>query len=471
MPGLPQGRTQYRSGNLLVALTVLLGIGISVYVFSPGFMSPDSLSQLNQARQNSFNDWHPPVMSWVWGQFDRILPGPLGMLIFHNLMFWVGLGLWISLTTPYWNPYLKCVTIFLIGFYPPIFATLSTIWKDVGMAGAFLLAAGLLFYARRSGSMFALLSGAIFIWYGMAVRHNGVIGALPLLIYAGWVLYLSFIKNPNSSNRSAFTQATLLGLGLLGFLWLMVKWVNTQLTQGSSYFPYQQIMVHDLVAVSVLTHEDLIPDFIWSGSNPVTMDSLEKIYSPKGVIPLYNSSDKSAGLKITHDRGQISALSQMWLAAIYHHPKAYLLNRLRVFASEFALNGKKVCYPYHYGISKNDMGLSYTEKPITATIMLGLDKIKNGALFRGWIYILLNILFVVCFLIFKKQNQPLSMAALSVSVSGLFYAIAYLWISPTCDFRLHYWTVIAGMASFVPAISLIRQMWATGTYINTGDKL
>jgi hypothetical protein len=32
-------------------------------------------------------------MSLLWGLLDRIVPGPFGMLLFHNLLFWAGLGI------------------------------------------------------------------------------------------------------------------------------------------------------------------------------------------------------------------------------------------------------------------------------------------------------------------------------------------------------------------------------------------
>ena len=74
---------------LWIIVPVLIGIVFTLYVFYPGYMSNDSVDQLTQGRENLYNAWHPPIMSWVWGRLDQVIPGPLGMLIFHNLLFWV----------------------------------------------------------------------------------------------------------------------------------------------------------------------------------------------------------------------------------------------------------------------------------------------------------------------------------------------------------------------------------------------
>ena len=57
------------------------GFALAVAAFYPGYMSPDSTSQLMQARAWDFTDWHPPLMAALWGLVDRVFPGPAGMLV------------------------------------------------------------------------------------------------------------------------------------------------------------------------------------------------------------------------------------------------------------------------------------------------------------------------------------------------------------------------------------------------------
>ena len=79
--------------SLCLLLVIIAGLLTTVIVFAPGYMSPDSVAQLAQGRSGRYGDWFPPVMSWLWGRLDRVVSGPLGMLVFHNLLFWSGLGL------------------------------------------------------------------------------------------------------------------------------------------------------------------------------------------------------------------------------------------------------------------------------------------------------------------------------------------------------------------------------------------
>jgi hypothetical protein len=49
---------------------------------------------LNQAINLSINDWHPPLLIWIWGKlFNPALYGPLFPFLIQNLVFWTGVAL------------------------------------------------------------------------------------------------------------------------------------------------------------------------------------------------------------------------------------------------------------------------------------------------------------------------------------------------------------------------------------------
>lgn len=61
------------AGLAAVAAVCCLG---TVLVFAPGFLSPDSLDQLQQAEgSRPLTDWHPPVLSLVWRALIAALCG------------------------------------------------------------------------------------------------------------------------------------------------------------------------------------------------------------------------------------------------------------------------------------------------------------------------------------------------------------------------------------------------------------
>src|SRR5690348_13975183 len=97
-------------------------------------MSADSLDQFGQARTGNYSDWHPPLMSFLLGCFDRIHQGPSGMLIFQNVLFWSGLGMMMA--DLFGHTLLAWLFIVVVGFSPPLFGLLGTIWKDVALGAS-----------------------------------------------------------------------------------------------------------------------------------------------------------------------------------------------------------------------------------------------------------------------------------------------------------------------------------------------
>jgi hypothetical protein len=81
-----------RHAELVRTLAVLATglVVVSIYAF-PGFMAWDSVEQLAQARAGQLTDWHPPLMSAIWGVLDRIVPGAAAMFVLQNSLFLVGL--------------------------------------------------------------------------------------------------------------------------------------------------------------------------------------------------------------------------------------------------------------------------------------------------------------------------------------------------------------------------------------------
>ena len=73
---------------------LLLGFGILLALNWPGQMSYDFVVQLADGRSGHYDSWHPPVMAWLLGLFDSILPGPGLFLLFTALLL---LGAWLLL--------------------------------------------------------------------------------------------------------------------------------------------------------------------------------------------------------------------------------------------------------------------------------------------------------------------------------------------------------------------------------------
>jgi hypothetical protein len=436
-------------------MTVVVGILLTIFVFYPGFMSPDSIGQLHQARAGLFSDWHPPIMSWLWGLFDRLTPGPIGMLLFHSLMFWSGLALWMMLIAPKWPTIGKCLAVLAVGLFPPVFALIGTVWKDVGMTAACLLGSALLLLAERKRSLIALAFGLIAIWYAVAIRHNAVVAVFPLAVYAGKILYEQRFLPSTPWRRRDLVTVGLIGLGLLVLLLVTSSAAKLQLTKGRTSYPVQQILIHDLTAISIDTGDLLVPAYLFK-SKPLTVSDLSQIYTPAGVVPLFCCDDSVARLQLTEDPELISELQNLWIRAVLSSPTAYLRHRSQVLGKMLGITEEEVCYPYHVGIVENGLGIAYEETVLQQVMWGMLGRLGNG-FFRAWIYMAVMATTVV-FMIWKRAEVlRASPLLLAVGVSGLLYGSAYLLVSPDCSFRMHYWPAVSAVLLVVSLLLIFTE--------------
>lgn len=419
-------------------LTVLAGTLFTLIVFYPGFMSPDSIAQLTQARSGAFTDWHPPLMSWLWAFFDRLVPGPIGMLLLHSIVFWSSLGLWMMLIAPKWPAIGRCLAVLVVGLFPSVFAPLGTVWKDSAMVAACMLGCALLLLAERKRSLVALLFGLLALWYAIAVRYNAVVAVLPLVVYASKEFYRQRLLSPALWRWRDLVAVSAIAVGVMALMLVADSAVTHRLTRGKSNYPVQQILIHDLTAISIETGSVLVPERFFE-SEPLAVSDLEKIYSPRTVVPLFCCDDSVARLKTRAGPNVISGLQHTWLDAVLAHPMAYFRHRIQVLGRMLGITEKDVCYPYQQGIVQNNLGVVYEETAFQHTFFKGLWRIRNG-FFRAWTYMAVLAISVTLMIWKRATLLSASRLPLAIAISGLLYGLAYLFIGTSCDFRMHYWT-------------------------------
>lgn len=72
--------------RILFIVLLLCEMSFLIGAYWPGAMSIDSISQYEQAVTHTYEDWHPPIMAWVWSCFILMYKGPIPMLLFHTFM-------------------------------------------------------------------------------------------------------------------------------------------------------------------------------------------------------------------------------------------------------------------------------------------------------------------------------------------------------------------------------------------------
>lgn len=442
-----------RAKNLFFLLLIVLCILLTIWLFFPGYVDNDAADQLQQGRSGNFNDWHPPIMSWVWGGVDRIVPGAAGMLIFHSILYWGGLGIFIGFAAR--NP-LRRGLYLLFGFYPPAFMLLGSIVKDVAMATALLFGFALILLSGKKRSIALFACGMLFLGYGMLIRHNAIAAVFPLFLVSGSIL--AGIHSARSGRRTTLWSSLLFGLILFTGMFAAGRLANNALTKTKLY-PYQQIMLHDLVGISLRTRTYLVPEYLAASEQP-SMKDLRRVYQLGSMKNLYWPDFTRIHFKIISDPLLVRDLVGVWGRTVYEHPRAYLQHRWGVFKAAMNIRRGQTCAPYYYeetiykpqGVVQGG-GNYYSDKPATDLLFTRMEPLRNSFIYWNWLYLLAPLALAAVSLFFILQygaaEKPLAVVALAFGASGALYGLGYLFAASACDFRFVYWNVISILAASI----------------------
>lgn len=408
------------------------GFLLSWSIWFPGFMSPDSYRQWNQVLSGNYADDHPTIMVLVWRALHIFHEGSAGLLFLHLSVFWLSL-LSLSLRL---IPRLGILslTVPLIGLAPPVFGNLGAIWKDISLGISLLAALALaqsLFY-RFSWKSFSL--AFLLLVYAQNVRHNAPSAVLPFWIALA-LLALKHLKKEVSLRRTGMLSLAMLALASLSY-----KTFEVILLKPERSFFAQNLMLHDLAALSAHKQELLIPE---PHRDPgCTLQSLSatyygdtRCYDPffYGKNPLQRIPSKEA----------TDSLARLWIKEIASSPLAYLTHRWTFFATTLGWNqgpcrAHSVIYLYD------------SKAPSTRTIDMRSSAQKTffwlenyTLLFTPWVYLAAAMVLFIAGLR-SKPSIARNILLLSSS-SGILYFLPYFFVSVCCDFRYSWWTALSSL--------------------------
>jgi hypothetical protein len=163
-------------------LAWVAGLALSLS-FWPGIMAWDSGRQYAQALSGQFDDWHPPLMEWIWRFFIPLMPGPGPMLILQLGVYGAALGF---LAYRAWRRGHRRQAAWLAatGLFPPTLLLMATIIKDSLMAATLLAAFVFLCRFRDTGNRLPRIIGVGLILIASCLRFNAFLAGLPLLLMA-----------------------------------------------------------------------------------------------------------------------------------------------------------------------------------------------------------------------------------------------------------------------------------------------
>ena len=418
----------------LVALVVT---GLITAASYPGFMSFDSIEALRQARGGVEGSQYPPFGSYVWRIFDWIWPGPTLMQLLQNGLLLMTLAAIFRALR--WPVLLQASALIAFAILPPVMGVMLVVWKDVAVAAFYLASVYLLVIAslRPADQRGLLVAGAVVVlFFGMAYRFNAASGALPMAVFAVWLM---------SEGRGIWTRRLtglvggfLLLLGLFAMVWFVNSYRFPSLERLERNTNMDSIMRFDLVGISKFSGQSTMSD---RQGMPIPASYLAHIYDPRH-LNITSLNDVRRLLPVEMDN-----IGSQWISAIRENPMAYIHHRSAVMQEYVGLHGHEIFYVTHPSVDDNALGIRHEPNALTRRAVGHVWEHRASWIERAWVYYLMAAMMLI--IMFLSGVRLYRTEAVLVIFSGLLYLAPMSFITPAGDLRYNFWSIVAclvGMA-------------------------
>ena len=405
----------------------------------PGRMTRDSWDQLRQARSGFYLDDHPPLMQLLVSITDRLVAGPIGVVMLQSIVFLA--GTYLLLRRAMSERIAAVVSLALLAF-PPTLVIMVVMWKDPMMAGLLMLATACLVSPAKR----VRLAGLFLIFLGGGVRLNGLAATFALV-----VLLFEWIEPQGTKWKQRFKR-----YGLALAVWVAVTaasfGANALLTDKETHFAHT-MLVDDIVGTL---------NFV-DGERPDTelrdtlaglklrIDTnihagLRKAYRSDTVLWLVLGPNRIFDMPLADEEPPSAELRARlvaaWKAVVLSNIDAYMKYRADRFRVVIGLqrDGETVwddhlivTHDYQDKAQIWTWGVSTTTSKLQRCIDDALDWFSHTWLFRPYIYLILTVLLLA----FALRNQ----LALALLLSGLGMELSLFFLAHSPDYRYSQWTI------------------------------
>lgn len=416
--------------GFICALALALLV-FNTVLFFPGYMSPDSINQLMQAKGLiTLNDWHPPVMALVWRALIAVTGHPSTMLLIQLGMEWLILAI-LSLYL-YRRTGLKRLSLLplFVGLLPMLLNMSGVIWKDVQMANALGLATSLgivLPYIKTRYRTFVLFVALSALLYAALLRYNVIIATVPVLVMvlrSYWGGYKS--KRTIGVHIAAFYV-------LVGLCTLIISGAfNVRSTN-----PASAVMLDDIINTRYAgeLYSAPLPDGLRDALVNAQSMCKKSGVEINGYTACINEAEKEE-LSIKHYR----ELQGYWIRSLIRHPIRYVSYRTYTFSLLIFMPEVR-SYVWQDGIIDNPVGqrVRFGDMGRAARVyVVDFGYRHFSFLFETWFWLVL----VVVASRYGRRFVAVSCYINAVLLSVLLYVFSYAPSVVATEYRYIYWLVI-----------------------------
>ena len=411
-------------------------------------MSYDSVVQLADGRSRQYGSWHPPVMAWLLGLFDGLLPGTGLFLLFTAFLL---LGAWMLLlwrARGYWG---LVILIILIFATPQLLLYQGTIWKDVLFANAaiaaFALLAGAAKYWSDARARFLLLTlSSLAFALAVMARQNGFL-LLPVAAVS-----LGLIARRQAAEPWRY------GLGLLLGSLAIIAATNIALSfrgdhgEGASE-QLRLAQTYDLVGAVRLDpslHLEVFEKRAPGLDAAIRKDGVA-LYSPR----LVDTLEQSGVLTQAIYHAPPGVVFAQWGQLVFFHPILYLRVRLPVFRWVVAPPDLIVCHPDVVGVDGpadmlKSLGLKEQIRPQDRFLYSYVANFFRTPVLSHLLYGALAIVWTV---LLARRAAPADIAVAGLQIAALVFALSFLVVSIACDYRYLYFLDLSAMTGALQVLA------------------
>ena len=422
------------------ASAILLGgFAVMLALTAPGQLTYDSVQQLASGRSGAYNSWHPPVMAWLLGVFDAMVPGTLVFLLFQTLLLLGALLVLLSLKPRSTSTVLVALAIVLT---PQFLMFQGQIWKDILGANAAIAGFTALAAFAKTERRRWLVAAALLLALAAGVRQNAVV-LLPVAALAlawprkRWLLGLGFL-----------IVTVTLGMGTS--LWLVARsdggdGAAAQVRLGQAYDLAGALARDPTLPLPSLTTEDPSFEKVLRQKSPV-------LYTPLRNDPF------AADPAINHELSNVpeGAMGRAWKGLVINHPFLYLRLRMAAFGAVLTTPDSAVCHFSHNGIEGppdllRQLGLTPGKRPQDRAMA------NYAHLFFAtpvYSHILWGALALMLLVLLLRRGEPGDAAIAGLLVGALVFTVTFAAISIACDYR---YLILLDLAAMTGALHWIAK--------------
>ncbi len=410
---------------------LLVGWGAFLLYAWPGFMSFDSVYQLQESRSGYFSDGHPPMMAQLWRIVEVFIAGPAGMLMLQSSVFLVGVFLILRRRM---TARTAAIGASLLLWFPPVGGVLAVIWKDSQMTAWIVLGVGLVMSDRRRTKLYGLAAIAL----GTAMRHNALVMTLPLVV-------LLFVWDTKHGFVKRYAIAIVAWIAVT----MSARVASEALTDEHRHIYAHSLQLCDMTSTLRFVDEPISDEILFEtlrGSTVIPTEGLHertKRFDPRGSLIDNLWWNAYSFFRIPKTDAERAGNARAWKAIVFAYPKAYLAYRWEVFRRVLGLDEEEARSPFytwfvdiqspfytHIRIHHDASPSHLQEWLREATHLIGRSPLSRVITYM----ILAFLLLPFCI----RDREVLAW------VLSAFANEAFLFVfSPTTDWRYSYWLILS----------------------------